>query len=157
MDVFNDVVQKFGTVFRRDSNYNLIQRLRQTVLKIGLRRINTSYSRISFADVAAKLKLDSAEDAEYVCAKNIRDGVIKAELDHETSAMISRDQVLLLCASKYQYRTSVIDIVCVVVLHEQADLYSTSEPQQSFHDRISFCLEMHDNAVKVGFNVQLFA
>ena len=59
----------------------------------GLRRINTSYSRISFVDIAAKLKLDSAEDAEYVCAKNIRDGVIKAQLDHDVGAMLSRDQV----------------------------------------------------------------
>ena len=59
----------------------------------GLRRINTSYSRISFADIAAKLKLDSAVEAEYVCAKNIRDGVIKARLDHEIGAMLSEDQV----------------------------------------------------------------
>ena len=57
----------------------------------------------------------------YVCAKNIRDGVIKAQLDRELGAMLSEDQ---------------------------ADLYSTSDPQQSFHDRISFCLEMHDSAVK---------
>jgi hypothetical protein len=92
------------------------------VVRAGLRRINTAYSCISFADIAAKLKLGSAEDAEYVCAKNIRDGVIKAQLDHDVGAMLSRDQ---------------------------ADLYSTSEPQQSFHDRISFCLEMHDSAVKV--------
>ncbi len=37
LDVFNTVVEKFEDVFRRDSNYNLIQRLRQTVLKIGAR------------------------------------------------------------------------------------------------------------------------
>ena len=30
----------------------------------------------------------------------------------------------------------------------QADLYSTAEPQHSFNDRIAFCLEMHDGAVK---------
>lgn len=31
--------------------------------------VNVSYSRLSLADVAAKLGLDSAEDAEYIVAK----------------------------------------------------------------------------------------
>ena len=57
--------------------------------------MNKAYSSISFADIASKLKLDSALDAEYVCAKNIRDGVIKATLDHEQSCMRSLDQVSL--------------------------------------------------------------
>ncbi len=37
LDVFNDVVSKFEATFRRDANFNLVQRLRQTVLKIGAR------------------------------------------------------------------------------------------------------------------------
>lgn len=31
--------------------------------------VNISYSRVSLADVATKLQLDSAEDAEYIVAK----------------------------------------------------------------------------------------
>jgi len=31
---------------------------------------------------------------------------------------------------------------------EVVDLYSTNEPQEAFHQRISFCLNLHNEAVK---------
>lgn len=65
-------------------------RLRHNVIKTGLRRLSLSYSRISFADVAAKLSLGTAEDAEFVCAKAVRDGVIDVELDHEAGCLRSK-------------------------------------------------------------------
>lgn len=42
--------------------HNLITRLHQNVIRIGLRRINLAYSRISLAEIAAKLHLAGAED-----------------------------------------------------------------------------------------------
>jgi hypothetical protein len=42
------------------------------VIKIGLRKISISYSRISLADVAEKLQLSSARAAEYICARAIK-------------------------------------------------------------------------------------
>ena len=35
----------------------------------GIKSVALSYSRISLADVAEKLQLDSPEDAEYIIAK----------------------------------------------------------------------------------------
>lgn len=35
----------------------------------GVRMISLSYSRISLADIAVKLQLDSPEDAEFIVAK----------------------------------------------------------------------------------------
>lgn len=32
---------------------------------------------------------------------------------------------------------------------EVVDYYSTNEPQQAFHQRISFCLNLHNESVKV--------
>jgi 26S proteasome regulatory subunit N3 len=53
------------------------------VIKTGLRKINVAYSRISLADVCTKLHLDAGvEDAEFIVAKAIRDGVIDATIDH---------------------------------------------------------------------------
>lgn len=40
--------------------------------------------------MAAKLGLDSAADAEFVCAKAVRDGVIDVELDHEGGFLKSK-------------------------------------------------------------------
>lgn len=53
-------------------------------------------------DVAEKLRLPSAEDAEFICAKAIRDGGIDAVLDHGAGYLASK---------------------------ELLDVYSTPEPQ----------------------------
>ena len=51
----------------------------------------------------------------------IRDGVLDAVLDHEAGAMTSR---------------------------EVTNVYATREPQEAFHRRIGFCLDVHTEAVK---------
>merc|ERR1719430_1355511 len=76
---------------------------------------------ITFADIAQKLLLDSPEDAEFIVAKAIRDGVIEAVLDHDSGTMQSKDT---------------------------SDVYSTREPQIAFNQRIEFCLELHNHSVK---------
>jgi 26S proteasome regulatory subunit N3 len=48
------------------------------VVKTAVRTISLAYSKIIFADIAAKLLLDSSEDAKFIVAKAIRDGVIEA-------------------------------------------------------------------------------
>lgn len=60
------------------------------MIKTGVRMINLSYSRISLADIANKLQLDSAEDAEFIVAKAIRDGVIDANIDHQEGYIRSK-------------------------------------------------------------------
>ena len=52
--------------------------------------ISLSYSRISLADIAEKLSLESTQDAEYIVAKAIRDGVIEAVINHEEGYVQSR-------------------------------------------------------------------
>lgn len=53
----------------------------------------------------------------------IRDGVIEATIDHEKGYVQSK---------------------------ETSDIYSTGEPMAAFHQRISFCLDIHNQSVKVG-------
>jgi 26S proteasome regulatory subunit N3 len=118
---FHDVLKHFGDVFKADKTYTLIQRLRRNVIKTGLRKINVSYSRISLADICQKLHLDNTEDAEFIVAKAIRDGVIDATIDHQGAFLRSRENI---------------------------DVYSTQEPLEAFNMRINFCLKMHNEAVK---------
>ena len=118
---FNEVLENFGEKFQSDHTYTLIIRLRHNVIKTGVRMINLSYSRIYLKDVANKLMLDNSEDAEYIAAKAIRDGVIEATLQHEKSYMQSK---------------------------ETTDVYCTSEPLSAFHQRIAFCLDIHNQSVK---------
>ncbi|KAJ3413077.1 26S proteasome non-ATPase regulatory subunit [Chytridiales sp. JEL 0842] len=118
---FQDTLAKYIGTFRADKTYTLILRLRHNVIKAGVRMISLSYSRISLRDICVKLQLDSEEDAEYIVSKAIRDGVIDAIVDHEHGYMKSK---------------------------ENADIYSTTEPQAAFHQRISFCLDLHNESVK---------
>merc|ERR1711963_1089066 len=78
---FTAVYQRHETVFERDRTNLLIQRLRNTVIKTGLRKINVAYSRIGLLEISERLGLNSVEDAQWVVAKAIRDGVIEATLD----------------------------------------------------------------------------
>ncbi|CAN7981382.1 26S proteasome non-ATPase regulatory subunit 3 [Ixodes scapularis] len=118
---FNEVLENFGPKFQADHTFTLIIRLRHNVIKTGVRMINLSYLRISLADVAQKLQLDSPEDAEFIVAKAIRDGVIEASIDHDQGYMQSK---------------------------ENMDIYCTREPQAAFHQRICFCLDIHNQSVK---------
>ncbi|CAJ1972577.1 unnamed protein product [Sphenostylis stenocarpa] len=119
LDLFKNVAEKFGTTFSTDGTHNLIDRLRHNVIRTGLRNISISYSCIWLADVAKKLRLNSADpvaDAESIVAKAIRDGAIDASLDHADRWMISK---------------------------KIGDIYSTHEPQLTFNSWIVFCLNMH--------------
>lgn len=118
---FGEVLTNFTPKFQQDHSYTLIIRLRHNVIKTAIRSIGLSYSRISPEHIAKKLGLDSADDAEFIVAKAIRDGVIEATIDPEKGYMRSK---------------------------ESTDVYSTRDPQLAFHQRISFCLDLHNQSVK---------
>lgn len=118
---FNETIKKHSSVLKKDGTYTLVFRLRQNVIKTGIRIISLSYSKISLKDICIKLQLDSEESTEHIIAKAIRDGVIDATIDHEKGYMQS---------------------------NEVLDVYSTSQPQENFHDRIKFCIGLHNDSVK---------
>ena len=64
MDNFKALLTKYQGLFHADKNLTLIQRLRHTVIKFGLKKINISYSKISLKDIAKKLSLESVEETE---------------------------------------------------------------------------------------------
>lgn len=123
LEAFLTAVTLYDSHFRQDGTHTLILRLRQNVIKTGIRMMSLSYSRISLRDICLRLGLGSEESAEYIVAKAIRDGVIEASLDHERGFMKSK---------------------------EIGDIYATREPGEAFHDRIQACLGLHDESVKVG-------
>ncbi|RDB29918.1 putative 26S proteasome regulatory subunit rpn3 [Hypsizygus marmoreus] len=117
---FQTTLSKHSAQFEADKTYTLIVRLRQNVIKTGIRRLSLSYSRISLRDICLKLHLDSEEDAEYIVGKAIRDGVIEGRIVHEKGWMECATQ-------KDGYGPEVSDV---------------------FARRIGFCLELHNESVK---------
>lgn len=125
LSAFTTALQSHQKQFLSDGTYTLILRLRHNVIKTALRTLSLAYSRIPLQEICKKLHLDSEEEAEYVCAKAIRDGVIEASLEHEKGYMKSRDVV---------------------------NIYGTNEPQKAFNQRINFCLQLHNESVKVSWH-----
>ncbi|CBZ51272.1 proteasome subunit p58, related [Neospora caninum Liverpool] len=121
LHAFARVMSDFEKAFIKDGTLFLIRRLHHNVIRAGLRLISLSYSRISLEDVAQKLGLDSATSAENIVAKAILDGVIEATIDHEKKYVESKASVAI---------------------------YSSTEPQKAFNKRITFCLQLHTDAVK---------
>ena len=120
--LFTDAMSKYKTVFDRDGIESLIVRLRSNVIKAGLRKINLAYSKISLKDICTKLGITgSQDDAEYMIAKAIHDGVIDATVDRAGGFVLSK---------------------------EVTDVYATNEPQHAYHRRIQFTMEIHQAAVK---------
>jgi len=73
-------------------------------------------------DICVKLHLDSEEDAEYIVGKAIRDGVIEGRIVHEKGWMECGGQ-------KSAYGPEVSEV---------------------FARRIAYCLELHNQSVKVS-------
>lgn len=121
LSVFHVTVSQHASRLKLDGTYTLISRLAHSVVKAGLRKLNVSYSRISLLDIANRLSLPSPQNAEYVVAKAIRDGVIDATIFHEEGYVQS---------------------------HENIDIYATKEPAETFHRRIAYCLTTHNDAIK---------
>lgn len=119
---FQVTLSQHSAQFEADKTYTLIGRLRQNVIKTGIRRLSLSYSRISLRDICFKLHLDSEEDAEYIVGKAIRDGVIEGRIVHEQGWMECDGQ-------KSGYGPEVSEV---------------------FGKRIAYCLELHNQSVKVS-------
>lgn len=124
---FQTTLSTHASQFESDKTYTLIVRLRQNVIKTGIRRLSLSYSRISLRDICVKLHLDSEEDAEYIVGKAIRDGVIEGRIVHEKGWMECG-------GAKGGYGPEV---------------------SERFGRRIGFCLDLHNQSVKVRFLLKL--
>lgn len=120
METFKKILNQYEKIFVADKNYTLIMRLKHTVLKFGLKKLNISYSKISIKDIQQKLGLESVSETEQIVAKAIRDGVIDAVIEHDNGFMQSR---------------------------EVTDIYSSNDPQHMMNKRINFCMDLHKEAV----------
>jgi 26S proteasome regulatory subunit N3 len=83
MEKFRQLLSRNAKIFTQDKNLALVHRLKHTVIKFGLKKINISYSKISLKDIQLKLALESVEETEQIVAKAIRDGVIEATINHD--------------------------------------------------------------------------
>ena len=97
-----------------------------------------------------------------VCVEQaIRDGVIEATIDHEQGFMQSkvRDRGREREGGERERdrgretergRQREGGERERAILQENTDIYSTKEPQEAFHQRIKFCLELYNTSIRVS-------
>lgn len=83
----------------------------------------------------------------------IRDGVIDASINHDGGFLQSKvcTQPTNTCPRECAPTGPGITTYC----QDVADVYATTEPQEAFHQRASFCLKLHNDSVKVHTDVSL--
>ncbi|PJF19428.1 Proteasome regulatory particle subunit [Paramicrosporidium saccamoebae] len=118
---FQQLLTEAHQRFDADRTLMLVQRLHQNVLRAGLKRLSSAYSRIPLTDVQRKLGLPSVEDTVFVLLKAIQDGVIGGEIDHHGGFLASASV---------------------------PNPYYTTEPQESFNTRIVAINALHDDCLR---------
>ena len=140
LDSFNTVITENKKIFLADKNYNMIQKLRYVVIKVGLRKINLSYNRISLTDMSQKLHLESDVETEYIVGKvvfiiiyfqAIQEGVFLGKIDKDKGHV-----------------QSLVIIKIIKNIQEIQDLYNTFEPQKAIQRRITFLNKIYNDTMK---------
>ena len=118
---FQQVVNRHMPIWTHDGTKILVERLHESVLRVGLRRLQQSYIKITFADIAKKLGLPSQQDALHLVQKALSEGVIQAQVNEKLNCMESR---------------------------KLSDLYTTRAPQEAFTSRTQTLQNFHNEAVR---------
>lgn len=118
---FQQVVARHISIWAQDGTKILIERLHESVLRVGLRRLQQAYIKITFADIAKKLGLPSEQDALVLVQKALSEGVIQAQINEQLSCMESQ---------------------------KLTDLYTTRAPQDAFTTRTQILQNFHNEAVR---------
>lgn len=126
---FNSVIDGAETraIFEKDGLLSLVTRLRQNVIRTGLRRLTAAYSRLTIRDIAERLQLPfttqaDVADAEMIVAKAVGDGVVDAVIDTEHGVLTAR---------------------------RSGELFASSIPQRQLVTRIAYCLDVHSQAMQL--------
>ncbi|KAE8226504.1 hypothetical protein CF319_g924 [Tilletia indica] len=141
LSLFQQTLQSHAGQFQSDRTYSLILRLRFNVIKTGIRMISLAYSRISLKDITQKLNLESEEDAEYIVAKAIRDGVVGSTTGGRGGAGAG-GWAGLGGGSRVDHEHGIMET------REGGDVYASDEPQAQLQQRVDFCLQIHNESVK---------
>ena len=80
---FNTLCQKYQDLFQQDRNIGLVKQLQQSFYKKNIQKLTKTFITLSLADMASKVKLPTAKDAENIMLNMIKDGEIFATINQK--------------------------------------------------------------------------
>lgn len=82
-DKLNSLVQKYHAILEQDKNFGLVKQLQQSFYKKNIQKLTKTFITLSLADMATKVKLPSAKEAETYMLNMIKDGEIFATINQK--------------------------------------------------------------------------
>lgn len=82
-DKFHSLCHKHADAFVQDKNYGLVKQLQQSFYKKNIQKLTKTFITLSLADMAVKVRLATAKDAENLMLNMIRDGEIFATINQK--------------------------------------------------------------------------
>ncbi len=79
----NTLCQKYHNSFEADRNLGLIKQLQQSFYKSNIQKLTKTFITLSLSDMALKVKLPSAKEAETCMLNMIKDGDIFATINQK--------------------------------------------------------------------------
>lgn len=79
----NTLCQKYHNSFEADKNLGLLKQLQQSFFKNNIQKLTKTYITLSLSDMAQKVKLPSAKEAETYMLNMIKDREIFATINQK--------------------------------------------------------------------------
>ena len=83
LDKLNSLRDKYRDTFEQDKNIGLVRQLQQSFYKKNILKLTKTFITLSLADMALKVKLPSAKQAEVYMLNMIKDGEIFATINQK--------------------------------------------------------------------------
>ncbi|XP_037939636.1 COP9 signalosome complex subunit 3-like [Teleopsis dalmanni] len=91
MDEFRSVISKSSETFVRDKNMGLVQQVAESLYKQNIKRLTKTFLTVSLTDIANRVQLPSAAEAEKFLVKMISAGEIFALIDQKEGMVEFRE------------------------------------------------------------------
>ncbi len=75
-------------MYQHDMNFGLIKQVEQTLIKKSIQKLTKTYMTLSLSDMAVKVKLRTAKEAESYLINMIKDGEIYATINQKDGGMV---------------------------------------------------------------------
>lgn len=118
----NTLCQKYHNSFQADNNLGLIKQLQQSFYKKNIQRLTKTFITLSLSDMAQKVKLPSAKEAETYMLNMIKDGEIFATINQKDG---------------------------MVSFHDNPEKYDNPQIMENLTKQMFACIEMDSNIKKM--------
>jgi len=133
---------KYHNTFEADGNLGLIKLLQQSFYKNNIKKLTKTYITLSLSDMALKVKLPTANEAETYMRNMIKDGEIFATINQKDGLFI---MLYLLKTKQFKNKILYFFLKGMVSFHDNPEKYNNPLIMEKLTKEMFECIEMNQN------------